>query len=499
MSSSEQDAKQLFPHVVKFLASNDIIVKKLASWFIQQHSDEKELVLLAINTLLKDCSDPNPMTRGLALRTLTSLPDPALLQYSIQPVLSGFQDKSAYVRRNTVTACLKLYHVTPEVIEENGLVDRLYGMIRDQDPIVITNALSVLDVILEKEGGVVINKTMAYYLLNRLSLFTELGLPVVMTHLKKYRPKTDDEALDVMNVVDSYLKHNNSAVVLVALELFLHLVENMPHLKNEVYSRAKGQILHFIKSGNSELSYILLTFIESIIEEQRQLIQPEILAFFCKYNEPLYVKLKKIDILPQLISEETISDVLEELSMYCNDVDHTLSAHSIQSIGMIANCHSNLFDKCVLKLLDLINLGVDYISSNVLCVLQDMDFHNHALLNKVVQCLSSCFDLVADDKGRCALIWLLGEYGAHLADSPYILEDLIDRVEEEISINVQCHLLTASVKLFFHRPAECQEMLGRLFESCSRSQDVNLKDRANFLYQMLKMNPMHARTIICRR
>ena len=84
LSTSERDAKQLFPQVVKFLASNDMVVKKLVTWFVNQHSNEKELVLLAINTLVKDCADANPMTRGLALRTLTFSPRPIItaIQYS---------------------------------------------------------------------------------------------------------------------------------------------------------------------------------------------------------------------------------------------------------------------------------------------------------------------------------------------------------------------------------------------------------------------------------
>ena len=163
-------------------------------------------------------------------------------------------------------------------------------MIRDQDPVVITNCLSVLDQILAKEGGVVINKTMAYYLLNRLSLFTELGLTTVMGFLKKYKPRNDEECLEIMNVADGYLKHNNSAVVLVSLEYFLHLIQDMPHLKTEVYSRAKGQILHFIASSNSELIFTLLLFIESIVADQKELLQPHVSVFFCRYNEPLYVK-----------------------------------------------------------------------------------------------------------------------------------------------------------------------------------------------------------------
>ena len=40
-----------------------------------------ELSLLAINTLQKDCRDEDPMTRGLALRSFTSLRLPNITEY----------------------------------------------------------------------------------------------------------------------------------------------------------------------------------------------------------------------------------------------------------------------------------------------------------------------------------------------------------------------------------------------------------------------------------
>ena len=41
---------------------------------------------------------------------------------------------------------------------------------------------------------------------------------------------------------------------------------------------------------------------------------------------------------------------------------------------------------------------------------------------------------------------------------------MIDLIEEETSTKVRLHLLTATTKLFFTRPAECQDMLGKLME-----------------------------------
>ena len=51
-----------------------------------------------------------------------------------------------------------------------------------------------------------------------------------------------------------------------------------------------------------------------------------------------------------------------------------------------------------------------------------------------------------------------------LPDAPYILESMIDTLEEERNTMVKLSLLTATIKLFFIRPAECQDMLGKILE-----------------------------------
>ena len=53
---------------------------------------------------------------------------------------------------------------------DGALVNELYSLLRDPDPIVVVNCLRALEEILKKEGGVVINKPIAHHLLNRFVL-----------------------------------------------------------------------------------------------------------------------------------------------------------------------------------------------------------------------------------------------------------------------------------------------------------------------------------------
>jgi len=47
-----------------------------------------------------------------------------------------------------------------------------------------------------------------------------------------------------------------------------------------------------------------------------------------------------------------------------------------------------------------------------------------------------------------------------------MLEPLVDKIASEQSAEVKLQLLTATMKLFFKKPPECQDMLGRLLKFC---------------------------------
>lgn len=68
------DVSGLFSEMVKACATVDVVQKKLVYVFLCSYATlNPELSLLVINTLRKDCQDPNPMVRSLALRNMTNL------------------------------------------------------------------------------------------------------------------------------------------------------------------------------------------------------------------------------------------------------------------------------------------------------------------------------------------------------------------------------------------------------------------------------------------
>jgi len=56
-------------------------------------------------------------------------------------------------------------------------------------------------------------------------------------------------------------------------------------------------------------------------------------VFFCKFNDPLYVKLEKIDILVKVAEDRNAESVLNELHDYTNDMDMDLVTAAVKAIG----------------------------------------------------------------------------------------------------------------------------------------------------------------------
>merc|ERR1719203_2723179 len=75
---------------------------------------------------------------------------------------------------------------------------------------------------------------------------------------------------------------------------------------------------------------------------------------------------------------------------------------------------------------------------------------------------------------------------------------MIDGFLEEESGAVRLEMLTATVKLFFCRAPEMQNMLGRLLaKAIQESSHPDMRDRALLYYRLLEHSPEEARRVIC--
>merc|ERR1719254_346788 len=190
--------------------------------------------------------------------------------------------------------------------------------------------------------------------------------------------------------------------------------------------------------------------------------------------------------------------IVSELSEYVTDVDAEISRKAIQAIGKIAVRVPSTAELIVGSLTDLLELDIDYVSTEAAVVMKDLVRKYPEQFQRASGAVERCIKIVSEPEGKCAILWILGEYGLMIEDAPYLLEPMIDNFLEETSGAVRLEMLTATVKLFFCRPPEMQHMLGRLLQKaiCETSHP-DVRDRALLYYRLLEHSPEEARRVIC--
>ncbi|CAK5060108.1 unnamed protein product [Aphanomyces euteiches] len=499
------DVSRIFSEMVMCVDTKDIITKKMVYYYLTNYANKNsDLAIMCINTLLNDCRNEDPLVRGLALRSLCSLRLDSILEYIHEPLQHSLTDTSAYVRKTGVIGILKVFSLNKDLIKDSDMVDTLYNMIRDRDPQVVSNCLVALNEIMADEGGIAVNQQIIMHLLTRISEFNEWGQCNILQVVSTYHPSSEEETFNIMNILEPCLRVSNSAVVLGTAKCFFNLTEKMPQVHTQVFERMRQPMLTLMAGGSHELNYCVLHHILLIVGKHPRVFSPDYRQFYIRYNEPSHVKYVKLDILSGIAESHSVADIIMELSEYVTDVDQELSRRAVRAISQIAIGNSfgeegldAMHDQIVDTMVEFLEMNLDYVRDETLVVMKDLLRKFPHKVDDVLDVLPRIIPKVEDAPAKCAVIWMLGEFGQDLRRAPYVLERLIDGFADESAPSVLLQLLSASLKLFFKRPPEMQSMLGRLLQSAindTHNQDV--RDRALFYYRLLAQDVNAAAQIV---
>lgn len=159
------------------------------------------------------------------------------------------------------------------------------------------------------------------------------GQIYILDCLLRYVPELHEDAEQMAERVIIQLQHGNSAVVLTAIKVLLYLMNYMGNRQTIDYICKKmgpplgtPSDIYFLSlpdprllspvtllSSGPEVQYVALRNILLIIQRRPAVLKNDVKVFFCKYNDPIYVKLAKLEIMYRLAREENAKEVLAEL------------------------------------------------------------------------------------------------------------------------------------------------------------------------------------------
>ncbi|KAH9132233.1 hypothetical protein LEN26_007484 [Aphanomyces euteiches] len=495
-----KDVSMLFTDVVNCIQTADTQLKKLVYLYLINYAKSNpDLTILAVNTFVKDANDPNPLIRALSVRTMGCIRVDRITEYLCEPLRKCLTDEDPYVRKTAAICVAKLYDINPELVDEQGFLDMLRELISDSNPTVVANAVAALSEIADNGGQqhFKITKSVLQKLLAALNECNEWGQVFVLDALANYVPADSREAEGIIERVTPRLQHANSAVVLSAVKVIMKFLEKVSNADTErTLSRKMAPPLVTLLSTEPEIQYVALRNINLIVQKRPNILSSEIKVFFCKYNDPIYVKMEKLEIIIRLVSERNIEQVLLEFKEYATEVDVDFVRRSVRAIGRCAIKLNNSAEKCINVLLELIQTKVNYIVQEAIIVIKDIFRKYPNQYESIIATLCENLDTLDEPEAKASMIWIIGEYAERIDNADELLQSFLDSFEDETA-QVQLQLLTATVKLFLKRPNETQAMVQAVLKKATEESDnPDLRDRGYVYWRLLSANPEAAKAVV---
>ncbi|KAJ3174438.1 hypothetical protein HK101_010968, partial [Irineochytrium annulatum] len=495
-----KDVSSLFADVVKNMQTEDLELKKLVYLYLINYAkSQPELVILAVNTFVKDTDDMNPLIRALAIRTMGCLRVERIVDYLLEPLKKGLKDEDPYVRKTAALCVAKLFDLNPATAIDNGLISILQDMLSDRNPMVIANAVAALSEINEtssKKDIFSVNNTVLIKLLAALNECTEWGQICILSSLATYRPVDVREAAEITERVVARLQHANASVVLTAVRVLMIYLNFIGEDLTKQVIRKMAPPLVTLLSSEPEIQYVALRNINLILQKRPDVLNQEMRVFFTKYNDPPYVKLEKLEVIIKLCSDANIDQVLSELKEYASEVDVGFVRQSVRAIGRCAVKIESASERCVNVLLELIKTKVNYVVQESVVVIKDIFRKYPSKYEGIIPSLCDNIESLDEPDAKASLIWIIGEYAERIENADELLEFFIENFKEESS-NVQLQLLTATVKLFLKKPGSAQEIVQKILQSATQNcENPDIRDRAYVYWRLLSSTPQAAKAVV---
>ena len=260
-----------------------------------------------------------------------------------------------------------------------------------------------------------------------------------------------------------------------------------------------------------EVQYVALRNIDLLLQSKPDILNKELRVFFCKYNDPPYVKLQKLEIMVRIANDKNVDQLLAELKEYALEVDMDFCKRAVKAIGQAAIKIESASERCVNTLLDLIATKVNYVVQEAIVVIKDI-FRKYPGYEGIIPTLCQHIDELDEPDARGALIWIVGEYAEKISNADEILEGFVEGFMEEFTqasfhfyyariwltfIQTQLQILTAVVKLFLKKPDNTQALVQKVLQQATAENDnPDIRDRAYVYWRLLSGDLSIAKNII---
>ncbi|XP_064498506.1 AP-3 complex subunit beta-1 isoform X5 [Pseudopipra pipra] len=517
MIAKGKNASELFPAVVKNVASKNIEIKKLVYVYLMRYAEEQQdLALLSISTFQRALKDPNQLIRASALRVLSSIRVPIIVPIMMLAIKEASSDLSPYVRKNAAHAIQKLYSLDPE--QKEMLIEVIEKLLKDRSTLVAGSVVMAFEEVCPDRIDL-IHKNYRK-LCNLLVDVEEWGQVVIIHMLTRYArtqfisPWKADEVVDEYNENNFYesdeeqkekdqklkstytmdpdhrlllrntkplLQSRNAAVVMAVAQLYWHLA---PKSEAGIVSKSLVRLLR----SNREVQYIVLQNIATMSIQRKGMFEPFLKSFYVRSTDPTMIKILKLEILTNLANEANISTLLREFQTYVKSQDKQFAAATIQAIGRCATNITEVTDTCLNGLVCLLSNRDEIVVAESVVVIKKLLQTQPAHHGEIIKHMAKLLDNITVPVARASILWLIGEYCERV---PKIAPDVLRKTAKSFTNEddlVKLQILNLSAKLYLTNSKQTKLLTQYVLNLGKYDQSYDIRDRTRFIRQLIVPN-----------
>ncbi|KAJ7335879.1 hypothetical protein JRQ81_013820 [Phrynocephalus forsythii] len=517
MIARGKNASELFPAVVKNVASKNIEIKKLVYVYLMRYAEEQQdLALLSISTFQRALKDPNQLIRASALRVLSSIRVPIIVPIMMLAIKEASADLSPYVRKNAAHAIQKLYSLDPE--QKELLIEVIEKLLKDKSTLVAGSVVMAFEEVcperidlihknyrklcnllidVEEWGQVVIIHMLTRYARTQFaSPWKEDG--VLEEYSEKHFYESDEEheeknqkvhkpySMDpdhrlLLRNTKPLLQSRNAAVVMAVAQLYWHVAP-----MSEVSIVAKS-LVRLLRSSR-EVQYIVLQNIATMSIQRKGMFDPHLKSFYVRSTDPTMIKTLKLEILTNLANEANISTLLREFQTYVKSQDKQFAAATIQAIGRCATNISEVTDTCLNGLVCLLSNKDEIVVAESVVVIKKLLQTQPAHHGEIIKRMAKLLDNITVPVARASILWLIGEYCERV---PKIAPDVLRKMAKNFTAEddlVKLQILNLGAKLYLTNSKQTKLLTQYILNLGKYDQSYDIRDRTRFIRQLIVPN-----------
>lgn len=488
----------LLEDVTALMVIDDFEVRSLCSQFISHYALlDPSRASGALKFYERFGDDQNANLRALAVKTvaLVNLKDWVLLAL---PMLKRLLlDLAPHVRTSAAFAVARLYQHDEERATKAGLINDLNELLYDENQVVVANALAALNSITEsnKSLQLTIDKNHSVALVNGLSSANEWRSVYLLDALMSFVPQNSKDALSLIEIVLSCLSHSNSAVVLNAIKVIVYLSNYVERPEVVVPGMAKriGSALVSLLSRPPEIQFLVLRNVILLLLGKRYLLEVDVEQFFWRFDDPIYVRDTKLEIIYLLADEYNVGVVFRELEEYATEIDANMARKAIRAFGNLAIKLEVTAQQSVDTLIDLLSDNVPHIVQECIIVLKNVLRKYPKRFDYAIAPAVRTYEIIEERDAKASICWIVGQYAEQIPEAQKIINSFVLSFNES-PLEVQYVVLTAVVKYYIKFPSQGEGPLLKVLKKATEvSDNPDVRDRGFFYWRMIT-NPDNAGT-----